>query len=133
MHAAQGDEARGGGKVESQVSDDDGINMKVKCYVHHDPSVPPWLEERHGVWEVNVGTQPETTINCGVNQAITVDKMYGPLAAEDVRVRLEYLTPADGPHVSDWVIERYNLTTEKWEEKARWDCQESWPPEGSLP
>lgn len=59
------------------------------------------------------------TVNIGANQTIIIDKLFGPLIAETVRIRLDY-----GP--GTWVVERLNLTTEKWELKAQWDCQETY-------
>lgn len=79
----------------------------------------PWLEKRGDTWEVNpMGL--DIKINIGANQKVVIDKLYGPLAASDVRVYLDFQS-------AEWVVEYMNLTTEKWEEKARWDCQENWP------
>ena len=67
--------------------------------------------------------QPQVTVvNCGANEVIEIDKLYGPLAAHNVRIRLEY---KDG--VSDWVVESQDLKNNTWKERARWDCQDDWP------
>ena len=82
----------------------------------------PWMHFAHGRWEVNPDSVNEAgvVINIGTDFNVEVDKLYGPLAAETVRVRLEHKT-------TEWVVERYRVDTDVWEEKARWDCQESWP------
>lgn len=82
----------------------------------------PWLSEHSGTPEVNVGDAPTFRVCCGTNQQIEIDKLYGPLCAELVRITLQ----REG-EVADWVVERLNQTTERWEEKARWHCQESYP------
>lgn len=78
----------------------------------------------HGCWEVNPDSTEEVglCVNIGSNFNVEIDKLYGPLAAETIRVRVE---SASG----EWVIERQRVDTDVWEEKARWDCQESWPEE----
>lgn len=63
----------------------------------------------------------EVVVNIG-SVAVLVDKLYGPLAAELVRVRLD----ADA---AEWVVERQRVDNNTWEEKLRWYCQESWPAE----
>lgn len=63
------------------------------------------------------------TVFVGANQKVTIDKLFGPLSASDVRVYLDY---NDGRN-PDWVVEYLNPSTELWEEKARWYCQENWP------
>lgn len=85
-------------------------------------SIKPWFQERNGRWELNPGDAKELVVNVGTANVIVVDKLYGPLAAGPVRVRLEYTNT-----ISDWVVEYRNPTTRQWEEKARWDCQENWP------
>jgi hypothetical protein len=87
-----------------------------------DGKTKPWMEERFGVWEFHPGYGNEVRVNVGVNQTVEIDKLYGPLAAHGVRVRLEY----EGER-TDWVVEYKNLKTGEWIEKARWDCQEDWP------
>lgn len=86
----------------------------------------PWNELRFGEWEVNIPCDQKVTINIGANQTVEIDKLYGPLAAFGVRIKLEY---ADGK--SDWVVEREKASTEgvdrEWIEMARWDCQLDWP------
>lgn len=89
----------------------------------------PWLEKRFGRWEVNT-KMTGLVVCCGANETIEIDKLYGPLCATGVRVRLEY----EGEK-SDWVIERERLNTDEegnsldttWIEMARWDCQMDWP------
>ncbi len=80
--------------------------------------------EKHGYWsEAHAESSDENIRVClGVNQWVEIDKLYGPLAASFVRIRLEYLGD-----VTDWVVECQNPSTGEWEEKARWDCQENWP------
>lgn len=82
----------------------------------------PWLNFRNGRWEVNPSFTETAgvVINIGTDFNVEVDKLYGLLAAETVRVRLESKT-------TEWVVERYRIDTDVWEEKARWYCQESWP------
>lgn len=83
----------------------------------------PWLNtNQFGVEEVNSGECSYFRVNCSANQTIEIDKLYGPLCASPVRIRLEY-----GSNLADWVVEYQNPSTEQWEEKARWGCQESWP------
>lgn len=80
--------------------------------------------------EINIGTDDHVVINCMANQTIEIDKLFGPLAALGVRIRLEYKNG-----VSDWVIEREVPIPESdgtwvdvsWVEVARWDCQMGWP------
>lgn len=83
-----------------------------------------WTQRHNnGCLEFNPGHEnKECRINIGCNQIVEVDKLYGPLCCSPVRVFLEYKDD-----VSDWVVQYQNLTTEEWEEKARWDCQENWP------
>jgi len=81
----------------------------------------PWIEGDFGRWAINV--QSDVIIKCSANQVIEIDKMYGPLAAFPVRVTLKYDKDTPG----DWVVEYQNPTTEKWEVKAQWSCQENWP------
>jgi hypothetical protein len=61
----------------------------------------------------------DISVEVGVDQNVLISKPFGPLGAEDVRVRLEW--------PGDWVVERLSETTGKWEEKIRWSCQESYP------
>lgn len=83
------------------------------------------VDERYGVLEwAPEDCEKPLRVFASANQIVEVNKEYGPLAAEDVRVRLEYTDEK-----TDWVVERYNVETNVWEEKARWDCQESWPRE----
>lgn len=73
--------------------------------------------------EAAVNITENLTIQCSANVYITIDKMYGPIAAYPVRIILKYDKENDGC----WVVEYQNPTTELWEEKARWSCQENWP------
>jgi hypothetical protein len=86
----------------------------------------PWIEKRFNKFEINVGSDDLVIVNCSANQTIEIDKLYGPLAALGVRIRLEYKGD-----ISDWVIEREQLGDEgldpTWIEMARWDCQLGWP------
>lgn len=84
--------------------------------------VKPWIEKRFGRWEVNTSCESGILVNCGVNETIEIDKLYGPLAAHGVRVRLEYKD-----NKADWVVESEDLANEKWIERARWYCQDNWP------
>lgn len=78
----------------------------------------PWLnQQRDGTWEINP-QQERVRINIGTNENVEVDKLYGPLAAHPVRIRLEY-----NNDVSDWVVERQSFEGDHWIEMARWDCQ----------
>jgi hypothetical protein len=77
----------------------------------------PWLEERLGRPEIHCGTAPEIVICCSANQVIELHKIYGPLAANGVRIRLEYTND-----VADWVVERE--TGDTWAEAARFPCQD---------
>lgn len=93
----------------------------------------PWWERRFGTIEFNPGVDETCTVNVGANQEVTIDKMYGPLVGNAVRVRLEYKG-----EISDWVIESEKIErTErddggfdddiKWVERARWNCQDGLP------
>lgn len=83
---------------------------------------PLWWEVRFNRLEINPNHEGDIIVNVGANQPIIIDKLYGPLAAYPVRVRLEYTDD-----VADWVVEYQNPKTKQWEEKARWHCQENWP------
>jgi hypothetical protein len=88
---------------------------------------PVWTEIRFGELEINLREdwfEKGATINIGANTKITLDKMYGPLAAGDVRIFLDYTSEH-----SDWVLEYRNPGTDEWIEKIRFDCQENWPEE----
>jgi hypothetical protein len=85
------------------------------------PEERPRVETHFGKWEIHINSDI-VEICCGANQTIVIDKMYGPLSAYPVRVTLKYDKDFDG----DWVVEYQNPTTEKWEVKARWSCQENW-------
>ena len=87
-----------------------------------------WCEQRFGVPEWNPPSVKAVRVNVSCNQSVVIDKLYGPLCASDVRVRLEY----DDAGNTDWVVEYLNPTTEEWELKARWDCQENWNPRGEI-
>lgn len=92
--------------------------------VHNSPGLKdeePWIGGDWGTWAINI--RGDVTINCGANQTITVDKMYGPLCAYPIRITLKYDKNCSG----DWVVEYQNPTTEQWEIKAQWSCQENWP------
>lgn len=83
----------------------------------------PWLNKTKEAWEVNIHTGTKLIVNCGVNQTIEIEKLFGPLAAFGVRVTLEY-----NGDKSYWVVEREKakgIDTE-WVEVARWDCQLDW-------
>jgi hypothetical protein len=84
----------------------------------------PWLESKFGYWQINLPAETKAIINCSANQTIEIDKLYGPLSALGVRIRLEYTS-----NTSDWVVEREkavgNIET-TWVEVARWDCQLDW-------
>ena len=88
----------------------------------------PWIEKRFDKWEINL-MGSGARIKCGSNEIIEIDKLYGPLAALGVRIRLQY----EGD-ISDWVIEREvpqedadgNCLDSVWREVARWDCQLDW-------
>lgn len=87
---------------------------------------PPWLSKTNwGTWEINTMGNG-LTVNCSVNEVIEIDKLYGPLSATGVRVRLEF-----DDKYTDWVVEREKLSggaeDSQWIEMARWDCQMDWP------
>lgn len=86
----------------------------------------PWIEKsRFGHYEVNTMGQ-KIIVNCSANEVIEIDKLYGPLCAVGVRIRLEY-----NDKCSDWVVEREKLNDgpedSEWIEMARWHCQLDWP------
>lgn len=83
----------------------------------------PWLEKRFDRWEINAATGNEYVVCTGANVKIEVHKIYGPIAASDCRIFLQY----DDASPGEWVVEYMNPATERWEEKARWSCQENWP------
>ena len=92
----------------------------------------PWLEKRWDRWEVNPVYGQPIRVNIGVDQTVEIDKLYGPLAAFCVRIRLEYKTE-NGKTISDWVVERERPSNVgdasapmEWLEIARWDCQLDW-------
>jgi hypothetical protein len=51
--------------------------------------------------EVNV-TEPEITINTGIDTLITIEKYFGPLIANSIRVHLDYESVC-------WIIERERI------------------------
>lgn len=82
----------------------------------------PWLTKISAdEYEVNDVGLRVIRVNIG-GAVVEVDKLYGPLAAELVRIRLDHNT-------AEWIVERQPIdaTGDVWEEKARWNCQESWP------
>lgn len=85
----------------------------------------PWIEKsKFGHYEINTMGQ-KIIVNCGANETIEIDKLYGPLCASGVRIRLEYTAEC-----SDWVVEREkinNAAASEWIEVTRWDCQLDWP------
>lgn len=76
----------------------------------------PWLDKRGDTWEVNPSQSSAIRVNIGTDFNVEVDKLYGPLAAHTVRVRLEHAT-------AEWVVERQEIEGNAWIEMARWDCQ----------
>ena len=46
---------------------------------------------------------PHITINTGIETVVEIDKMYGPLCANAIRIRLDYDTVS-------WIIERERIT-----------------------
>lgn len=81
----------------------------------------PYFYEQHGELHAHpMGS--DVVVDVGTNQKVVIDKLFGPLCASEVRVFLQH----DGDRY-DWVVEYLNPTTELWEEKARWCCQENWP------
>lgn len=97
--------------------------------MEEDDESKPWLQKSFDRWEVNARGDG-LIVNCGANETIEIDKMFGPLAATGVRVRLEY-----HDEIADWVIEREKLIINpdgnsgetQWIEMARWYCQMDWP------
>lgn len=81
----------------------------------------PYIDGCWGKWSIVISS--DVVIECGANQTIEIDKMFGPLAAYPVRITLKYDKDTPG----DWIVEYQNPTTEKWEIKAQWSCQENWP------
>lgn len=65
----------------------------------------------------NAGAEDEARIDTA-GQAIVISKIYGPLGADDIRVRLDV-------GKAEWVIERdgYKDRQATWIEVARFDCQ----------
>lgn len=88
----------------------------------HGEKENPWFEWRFNKLEINPMSQ-DCTINICANQKITIDKLYGPLAAYPVRIYLQYDKNSNG----EWVFEYKNPKTDQWEEKSRFNCQENWP------
>lgn len=81
----------------------------------------PWLTKiSDDEYEVNDTNLRLIRVNIG-GAAVEIDKLYGPLSAELVRVRLDHNT-------AEWVVERQRVDSleDVWEEKARWYCQESY-------
>lgn len=83
-----------------------------------------YFDRQYGRLEVNPMGE-DCVVNVGTNQTVEIDKLYGPLCALGVRIRLEYKND-----VSDWVVERERPKDKKdsacemeWIEMARWDCQ----------
>lgn len=82
------------------------------------------------ILELDAGNENHVIVNCKANQIIEIDKLYGPLSALGVRIRLEYTNDK-----SDWVVEREKPIPDndgkwcdvEWVETARWDCQLDWP------
>lgn len=87
------------------------------------------FDYRWDILEVNPGYENKhVVINVGVDQTVEIDKLYGPLCALGVRIRLEY-----NDKCSDWVVEREKPadvndsgSPMEWVEVARWDCQLDW-------
>ena len=65
-------------------------------------------------------------IEIALNTVITLKKSYGPLSVEDVRIRIDV---KDG---QNWVVERFNKGTSKWEQKCSWFIQESYRDDEEL-
>lgn len=81
--------------------------------------------------------QEDIKVEVTHNQYVYIDKSIGPTSAEEVRIHMDIDS-------GDWIVERlvdghcfghaigsYELehedkcTKDKWEEKIRWNCQES--------
>lgn len=88
-------------------------------------SKQPWICKTHGQWEVNPWDEEPVRINIGSDYNVEIDKLYGPLAAHLIRVRLD---SAKG----EWVVERQEIDTDNWIEMARWDCQLGFEDESPL-
>lgn len=103
------------------------IGVKCKCAGDTKPwlaesSSKVWLEEIAGrATTAHVPMDAEVVIACGGDTNIRIEKLYGPLVACDVRVRV------DVPK-AEWVVERLREPIEgdaTWEEMARFGCQDS--------
>jgi hypothetical protein len=78
-----------------------------------------WAEEFEDRVEINPRNNSPIYVNIGgKSDCVVVDKLYGPMGSEAVRITMnsDY----------EWVVERQNLDTEEWEVKARWYIQETW-------
>jgi hypothetical protein len=56
--------------------------------------------------------EQSVTVEVGVNQPVTIDKLFGPLIFADVRVTADFKT-------CEWVIERQRIDSQRWVEVAR--------------
>ena len=80
-----------------------------------------YIFEEEKYIEITTGsyTKKEIRINTGFNSpSIIIDKAYGPTSAEEIKIYID--------NDSNWVVERYNVSTSKWEVKSKWHIQESY-------
>lgn len=78
-----------------------------------------WANEFEDRVEINPINACKIQVNIGVpGDCVVIDKMYGPMVGEEVRIYInkDY----------EYVVERRNIGTDKWEIKAQWDIQESY-------
>lgn len=83
-------------------------------------SEPKWfVEERFGRLELTPSCDHEdVVVNIGSDHVVTVDKMYGPLSVDPLRIRIDY-------EAYEWVVEQdTGEDTVRWIERARIPCQE---------
>lgn len=95
-----------------------------------------FVEIQHGVPEAHVRTEaPRVRVNIGAQTEVEIDKLYGPLVAYGVRVRLDFdnaewavcgefpvYCPAHPDGAPDF-CEPCVVLMPEWREMARWSCQ----------
>ena len=85
----------------------------------------PDLSEHLGVWELIPAYQQLVRVCTGADSPVEIDKLFGPLAANPIRVWCAFGT-------AEWVVEccEGGEELDGWVEKARFSCQTGMSDEG---